>query len=688
MTTRSSVTTRATRTFSVALAGQPNTGKSTVFNRITGSRQHVGNWPGKTVEKKTGTFDYKGNTYRVVDLPGTYSLTANSIEETIARDFIIDGHPDVVVIVVDASQMERTLYMVAETIPLPSPVVVALNMMDIAEQEGLEVDAKALEMSMGVRIVPMVASKNKGVSELLEAIHNVAHNGKEYSPRKPEIGRDYRSLLQDIQAKISGHVPAPYPEDWVALKLLENDKAIAGLMEARIEPAHWKELMGITEQNDKGALIAASARYEWIQSILSDSIKYRGQQGFITRRTRFDRIATHRLWGPFMAVGIVLAAIIATMAIGVPFSMGVFGLLPMLSGGTIAALAGAPGWLSSMVAEGIIPGIGMVFAVLFFVMAMFLVLGFLEDIGYMPRLAYVTDRFMRNLGVSGRSFMPLFMSLTCNMMGVMGSRVVDSWRQRLVTLVLAPIIPCVAVWAVIGFVTAVFFGVSAPLVILALLAVTALHLFITSLLLRRTVLPGESTGLIMELPLYHRPNWTTIWNFVWAHAKAFLKRGGTIIALIVVIIWALSYFPNGAIETSILASIGKVFQPVGNLMGMDWRLVVSLIVAFASKEASLASMAVLYGIGTAASTTVPGLMLGGATFEHAALGSTMVATVSPATALAFVFVFFFSLPCIGTVSVIYGETKSLKWTLGATAYYTIASLALGIIAYNLGLFIF
>lgn len=688
MPTQSSVATSTTRTFIVALAGQPNTGKSTVFNRITGSRQHVGNWPGKTVEQKTGTLEYKGDTYRVVDLPGTYSLTANSIEETIARDFIIDGHPDVVVVVVDASQMERTLYMVAETIQLPSPVIVALNMMDVAEHEGGQVDAKALETSIGVKVVPMVASRNKGVSELLETIHNVAHDGKEYSPSRPEIGGEYRSLLEDVQAKISGHVPAPYSDDWVAIKLLENDKAIAQLMKSQIEPGRWKELSAVIEQNDKGQLIAASARYEWIESVTSVSIKHPEQGESVRRGTRFDRMATHRIWGPFVALGIVLATIIAVMAIGMPFSFGIISLLPMLSGGTMAALAGAPAWLSSMVAEGLIPGIGVTLSVLLFMMAVFLVVGFLEDIGYMPRLAYVTDRFMRRLGLHGKSFMPLFMSFTCNMIGVMGSRMVDSWRQRLTTLILAPIIPCMAVWAVVGFVGAVFFGVSAPLVMLALLVVMVLHLFVTSFLLRHTVLAGESIGLIMELPPYHRPNWSTIWNYVWTHAKAFLKRGGTIIALLVVVIWALSYFPSGAMETSLLASVGKVFQPVGNLMGMDWRLVVSLIVGFISKEAALASMAVLYGIGSATSTTVPALMLGGATFEHAALGSTMMATISPATALAFVFALFFSIPCLATVGIMYGETKSLKWTVGGAAYYVIASLVFGIIAYNVGLLIF
>ena len=676
-------------TYTIALAGQPNTGKSTIFNRLTGANQHVGNWPGKTVEKKEGAFKYDGKSYKIVDLPGTYSLTANSLEEIITRDFTIKEEPDVVVVVVDASQLERTLYLLSEIVMMEKKVIVALNMMDIAEKEGCKISPDVMGKAMGVKVIPMVASKKKGISELLTAIDSYTKNGRSVlSTEEPVIQGNALSILKKIKSEINGLLPSSYPEDWTALKLLEGDKEIIKVMKDNLGSAKWSGVEKIIEYNGSGALIAADSRYKWIQKILESSVKRPDREKTLAIRSRFDRAATHPVWGKFIAMGVIIVAIMGAMILGFPISLGVMKvLIPIATSGADILLVSAPVWLHSMFTDGIIVGIGIATAMFAFLMAVFIVIGFLEDVGYMPRLAYVFDNSMKRMGLHGKSFMPLMMSLTCNISGVLGARVIDSWRQRLITVLMGPIVPCMAVWGVIGFVGVLFFGINAPLIVVSLLIVMILHLFLTSFLLRRFIVKGEQTGLIMELPPYHKPNFKTIWDYTWTHGKAFLKRGFTLIAVVSFFVWLLSYFPNGNIETSFLASTGKFLNPIGKLMGFDWRLMVALVAAVASKEAALASLAIIYGIGEGASS-ITGTIFASGIYEHAALGSILTQAITPAAALAFIFAFFFSIPCLGTVGVLYSETKSIKWTIGASVYYTLSSLLAGILAYNVGLLIF
>jgi ferrous iron transport protein B len=669
----------------IALAGQPNTGKSTIFNRLTGSNQHVGNWPGKTVEKKEGAFKYNGQSYKLVDLPGTYSLTANSLEEIVARDFIIKEQPDVLIVVVDASQLERTLYLVAETAMLRTETIVALNMMDIAEKEGRVLSPEAMGKEMCVKVIPMVAAKNKGIPELLEAIKDSVDSGKpDKRPEQQVLEGDTLALLKEIKLIIKGCVPSPYSEEWTALKLLEGDEEISGIMRNSLEPVRWREIDKIV--NDSDALLVADSRYEWIQKIISTTGGSPDRKNILARRHKFDRIATHPVGGKFVAVGILLISIVAAFIIGVPLATGVFKAVILIIGKTQISLAFTPVWFNSMLTDGILVGVGVATSIFSFLMVVFIVVGLLEDIGYLPRLAYVFDSFMQRLGLHGKSFMPFLMSFTCNIAGVLGTRVVDSWRQRFITIVMIPIIPCLAVWGVIAFIGILFFGAKTPLVVVALLIVMVFHLILTSFLLRRIVVKGERTGLIMDLPPYHKPNLKTIWGYAWTNGKAFLKRGLTLIALISFFVWLLSYFPNGNIETSFLASTGKFLNPIGQLMGFDWRLMVALIIAMVQKEASFAAIAVIYGIGQKV-TSVTGAIVTTGIYEREVLGSILMQTISPAAALAFVFALTFSIPCMATIGALYSETKSLKWTAGASVYYTLSSLIAGILAYHAGLLI-
>ncbi len=654
------------KTITVALAGQPNTGKSTVFNVLTGLKQHVGNWPGKTVEQKTGSVTYDGSTYRLVDLPGTYSLTANSPEELIARNFIIEEQPDVVAVVTDAAMLERNLYLVTELLPLSVPVIIALNMMDVAEQEGRPVDPIALAQATRIRVVPMVAAKNQGVKELLAVVDDLVHDGVGYAPSKPEIQEDHRALLDDVQAQIAGSVPAPYPEGWVALKLLEGDRVVTDMMKENLGPARWAKVEDLLREHDDAQLAVAGGRYEWIERATRAAVE-RPKAGAITRTRRFDRIATHPVWGVFTMMGILIIVIVAAMAIGMPISMGIMDGISSLGLIVAPLLANAPAWISSLVVEGVIFGVGAVLAFLAFLIVCFALFGLLEDIGYMARVAYVMDRAMHRIGLHGKSFLPLLMGLICNMPAVMGTRVIETERARLKAVLLMPFVPCMAMTMTLMFYAPIFFSPgSATLVVLGMLLGALAVMALSGILLDRVVLPGERIGFIMELPLYHRPNLRTIGTFVWQRARQFLTKAGTVILAVAVGIWALSYFPNGDVETSILATIGHALTPLGNLMGLDWRMLVALFTSFVSKEAALASIAVLLG----AADTEAGLM------------TALQTAMTPAAALGYLTTQTLFIPCLGTLGVIVEESRSWKWALAILAYLFVIAFALGILVYQ------
>ena len=675
--------------FTIALAGQPNTGKSTVFNQLTGAKQHVGNWPGKTVEQKSGSYVYQGATYRVVDLPGTYSLSANSLEETVSRDFLLEERPDAVVVLVDAAQLERTMYLLAEVLPLPAPVILALNMMDVAEQEGRRIDVRVLEQQLGVPVVPLVAAKKQGIPELITAIHRSADKGQAYTPTIPGVGDDDQRLLAQIRSHVAEHVPSIYPPDWVALKLLEGDTAMTAMMQERLPADQWRTLEQLIGENGNSTLAIASTRYAWIQQVVDAAVERPARDSAKIRRGKFDKIATHPIWGIPLAMVAILCAFGVSMVVAAPLMIGAMGGLPLLIEAARSTLAGAPPWLNAMIADGLLPAIGMIVAFGGFMVGVFLVIGFVEDVGYMARVAFVADRFMSRIGLHGKSFLPMFTSLGCNVSGVLGSRVVDSWQQRMMTLVMAPIVPCLAVWGVVGFFATLFFGAGAPLITIALLITLIAWLAFTGFLFKRTLIKERQGGMIMELPPYHKPNWKTILRFTWNHTKSFLVRGATLVAGAAMVIWALSYLPNGEIESSILASVGRYLEPAGNLLGLDWRLLVALIASMASKETALATIGVLYGLPAGAGgTSLTGLIMGAEAIEETAMAAMVQSAVTPAGALAFIFAAFFSVPCLGTLGAIYSETKSWKWTLGATAYYTFAALLAGFLAYRVGLIVF
>ncbi len=660
-----------TTAVTVALVGQPNVGKSTVFNLLTGLRQHVGNWPGKTVEQKVGICQAEGAPLVLVDLPGTYSLTAGSDEERVTRDFIIQHQPDVVVLVADASNLERNLYLLSELVLLPPPIVLALNMVDVAEDNGIAVDAEALSRALGLPVVAMVAAKNVGVRELLDVVEEVACGLALYEPERPELRPDHRQILGDLLGLLEGRVPAPYQTYWVGVKLLEGDREVTDLVHGWLPAPVWDQVHAILFRHEDAILDIAGGRYEWVAEVL-DGAQVRHGLGQITLTERLDRWATHPIWGLGILGGAAALMFFLVYAVGSPLQ----GLLEDYlvtrpSGWITSALQGAPTWLVSLLTGGLLGGAGTVATFVPILAIFFAALGFFEDTGYMARAAFVMDRFMHLIGLHGRSFLPLFLGFGCNVPAVMGARIVDSPRARLLGILLAPLVPCTARLGVLATLGAAFFGPRAFIVTVSLIATNLIVLAILGVVLHRAVLRGEPVAFIMELPLYHRPNLRSIALFVWHHLKAFIVRAATIIVGASVVVWALSTLPTGEIGASYLAAFGRALEPVGRPAGLNWELMVALLAGFVAKENSLAVMAVLFGAaesGVGLTTLLPTL-------------------ISPASALAFLAMQMLFIPCVATVAVIKKETGSWGWALLDLALLLVVSFVGGVVAYRVGLLV-
>jgi len=647
----------------VALAGSPNVGKSSVFNALTGLSQHVGNWAGKTVEQKTGFSRYKGHLLQIVDLPGTYSLSANSPEEQIARDYIIKERPDVVVIVANAASLERTLYLLAETLELPAPVVVAVNMMDVAAGQGMHVETHVLQAALGVPVTAMTAAHGEGVPELLDAIEGLLAGRFHYMPARPELGPDLELLVAQIEGLIGEEAPAPYPRRWLALKLLEGDKQVTDLLRTRLPGERWRAAEVILHQHEDAVLGIAGARYEWIGRMIRAAVR-RPRAGAISLTERLDRVATHAYAGPATLLGLLGLVFWLIYRVSQP-------LVGLLEGAVSAsasllrvALAGAPPWLSGLLAEGVLGGVGTVLSLLPLLALFFAAIAFLEDVGYLARGAFVADRFMHRLGLHGKSFLPLFLGFGCNVPAVLGARILDSKRDRLLTTLLVPLVPCAGRMGVLVFITGALFGARGPLVILGLLALDLVVIGLSGTLFRRLLFRGESPAFVMELPLYHLPNWRTIGIHTWQRLVEFVQRAGTVILLLSVMVWALAALPSGAIGQSYLAAIGRGLAPLGGLMGLDWRMMVALLASIVAKEQSIATLAVLTaGSGAPLVAVLPQLL-------------------SPAAGLAFLVVQMLFVPCIGTLTAIRHETGSWRWTALSVTYLAVLSFGVGIGVYQ------
>ena len=653
------------KTIVVALAGAPNTGKSTVFNLLTGLSQHVGNWPGKTIEQKTGNV-HRGNlTMNIVDLPGTYSLTANSAEEQIARDYLVKENPDLVVAVLNAAGLERNLYLVAELIELSPRLVIALNMMDVAQQQGMKIDVKALAKELNIQVIPIIASKNQGIDELLAAIE------QEY--RQPlgsrelkhiEYGTEVQKIIDHVAWLLDDVMTAPYPKHWTAMKLLEGDTQINKMIMGRAAGEKSSALESYLREHESAAVTIATLRYAWVEKMMAVT-QEKPPLGRVSLTERIDRVATHPVSGLFILLLVLCLIFGLVYSIGIPLQKLLEVHLIEAGHTFVNAHLGAPTWLKGLLANGIISGVGTVLTFIPILMLFFAAWAFMEDVGYTARAAFVTDKFMHSLGLHGKSVLPLVLGFGCNVPAILGTRIIDSPRSRLLTILVAPLVPCTARMAVITLIAAAFFGSAAIFVAIGIVIFSLILLVVTGLIMNRFVVGGEDSALLMELPLYHLPNPKIIGLVTWQNTVAFIKRAGTIILTVSIVIWILSYLPHGNINTSYLSDIGKFLTPVGKLMGLNWQMMVALLSSFIAKENTIATLATLTG------------------GQGTALTAQLKVLLTPAAALAFLVVQVLFIPCVATVAAIHHETKSWRWPLFTVVYQLVLSFTMAIIVFQI-----
>jgi ferrous iron transport protein B len=652
--------TNSQSNLSIALTGQPNVGKSSVFNLLTGLNQHVGNWTGKTIECKIGTFRFKGTDFSIIDLPGTYSLTASSEEERLARDYIIKEHPNLIIAVVNAATLERSLYLVAELLLLPAPIVVALNMTDVAVQEGIQVEPKMLEAALGIPVVSMVAARGIGLVELEEAVLSMANHKIPYQPKQPLILPAHQTVLNQLQEIINSYVPDSYPEKWIALKLLEGDEELTELMISAMPSEAWEKVHTLLYQHEDAILDIAGARYEWVARITRAAVV----EPKVTRvgmTTRMDKVFTHPFWGTVSLIAVLGGAFWLTNKVGNPIQAWLSQQVNQLAQILRISWSQSPRWLVEFTASGLLGGIGMVLTFLPILVIFFAVLGFMEDTGYLSRAAYLSDRWMHMIGLHGKSFMPILLGFGCNVPAILGTRIIESRRGRLLTTLLIPLVPCTARMAVITILAAVFFGPNAFWIAWGLVGCSLLILAGLGLVLHHFVFENEHVPFIMELPLYHLPNFRTIGIYIKDNILSFIKKAGTTILVATLFVWVLSYFPTGNVMTSYLGMAGKTLEPIGKWMGLPWPVLVALMTSFVAKENAVATLGVLYG-------------------DLNVLKTVML----PTAALSFLVFQMLFIPCVGTVAAIQQETRSWKWTATSVGIQLSLSLGLAVVVYQVG----
>ena len=606
----------------IALLGQPNSGKSTVYNALTGSRQHVGNWPGKTVEKNDGFYTYNGARYTVTDLPGSYGLSGNSDEEIITADFIKADQADLVCILVDASQLERSMYMVAEFAQLNKPAVLLLNMMDVAKAQKKEIDHKLLAERLGIPVLPFTAAESKGYDEL------------------------------------------------------------KALLAKELEDPH--KLTSIPEIPAGGDVQAESeAKYRWIQSMLA-GVTHSEQKHF--ELSKRDKRLLSPIRGKFACFGTILVGFLAAMIICFPL-MGIGSMIPQLLNKPIANLLNGWNvhpWLVSIFSIILPNTLYFCIAMSGFVFGVNLVFGYLEEIGFLARAAYQFDSLLSGLGLQGKAICPILMGFGCTIGGTCGTRVMDNWGQRMLTMAVVWAVPCASIWTIIPVISSMFFTPwQTMLVILGILLYMVLLMTIVSKVFGRTLVSESSrSGMIMELPPYHTPHWKHILKEAFLKAWDIFKRALRTVTLISLLFWAFSYSGSGNVADSLLYKVGTAIEPVTRIFGLGWRTFMGFLSSAFAKEAVLGVLnAVFVGEGTVLDATFRSAF--NVATDNAVLGQAMSDVVSKAEALAFMCACTFNIPCVMALSTTYRESHSLKWTARIAAFYVCGALILACIVYHI-----
>ena len=654
-------------TITVALAGNPNVGKSTIFNILTGLNQHVGNWPGKTVEKKEGYTAYNDRTYKIVDLPGTYSLSSGSIEETIAASYIVEEKPDVVISIIDASNIDRNMYLLGQILETGAKVVVALNMLDLAASKDIELNVEELETHLGIPVVPVIAVKNKGIKELLGVIGELTEHKRTFNPAPLYYTKAIEGLVSDLSGRLSTY-SIPFTNiRWASIKILEGDEHVAGVLKSIISPEDHRYIKDIQSKAESLIVDIADSRYDWIHNITSSAVKP-SKLNIITFTDKLDHLLTNQFMGLAIIVAILGFIFWATFSLSNPLAAWLSQFFNLLDNVSVKLLGSAPEWIKGLIVNGVIGGVGTVASFFPLIFIFFVFLGILEDTGMLARSTFIMDSVMHVLGLHGKSFICLLVGYGCNVPGVMCSRVMDNETDRKLSVIINPFIPCSARFVVTSMFVSVFFPHYAWLVMIAVIGISFAIVVLSGLLLRKTVLKGERSPLIIELPLYRKPNARTVGLYAWNKTVSFFKRAGTYIVSFTIIIWFLSHYPGSTIDQSVLGIVGRRLAPIGKVIGFDWRILVALITGFTVKETSIATLSVLYNASS-----------------EQALGVALKQSITPL--VAFVFIIFQTLyiPCLATIVTMKKELRDNKLLAIGIVYPLIVAFLISFIIYRTGL---
>ncbi|SHH71912.1 ferrous iron transport protein B [Caloranaerobacter azorensis DSM 13643] len=666
----------------IALAGNPNSGKTTLFNALTGSRQYVGNWPGVTVEKKEGKTRYNDEEIVVVDLPGTYSLSPYSLEEVIARNYIVEESPNVVVNVVDATNIERNLYLSIQLIELGTPVVIALNMMDMVEKMGINIEVKKLSKMLGVPVVPIVASKKKGIEELLDVVVRLSKGEIEYNPCVVDYGKDLEEKISEtIESLKLNPLAKKYNLRWLAIKVIEGDEKVLKTLNIDDEEESFED-DEISLLDDYESIIA-DKKYQFITEIVSKAVN-KPKDEKLTTSDKIDKVLTNKWLGIPIFAGLMYIVFFMTFNIGNIF----LDIIDAFFSETVSGWAsnaleavGAAEWLKSLIVDGIIGGVGGVLTFLPNIIILFIFISILEDSGYMARVAFIMDRAMRKIGLNGKAFIPMLMGFGCNVPAIMGTRTLDNEKERIAAILINPFMSCGARLPVYILFASVFFAGHEDTVVFSLYVLGILVAIIVGLIFKKTLFKGEGAPFVMELPPYRIPTLKGIFIHVWERVKGYLVKAGTIIFAASIILWfLLGYNFSGPadITESIGASIGKAIAPIFTPLGFgNWRAALSLVSGLLAKEVVISNMAIIYGLGeTVAEAALEGDITG--------FASTLSNTFNQLTAYAFmVFVLLYT-PCVATIGVIKRETNSWKWTLFSIAYQFVVAWVMSMLVFQVG----
>ena len=667
----------------IALAGNPNSGKTTLFNALTGATQYVGNWPGVTVEKKEGKYR-KQKDVTITDLPGIYSLSPYTLEEVVARNYLLKEKPDAILNIVDATNLERNLYLTTQCLELGIPVVIALNMMDLIEKNGDRIDVKALSDKLGCKIVEISALKGTGIDKAANEVIAAAKSG--IAPVPPKFSEDVESVLSSLSSVLSG-VPAD-KQRWYEIKVFERDEKIGEQISYDKNAAEAIIAAAEEKMDDDSESIITNERYDFIADVLHGCYNKKNA-GAMTISDKIDQIVTNRILA--IPIFLVVMWVVYFLAINTVGTMGtdwvndvLFGeIVPGAVGGFLESI-GTADWLSGLILDGIVAGVGAVLGFLPQMIVLFLCLAFLEGCGYMARIAFIMDRVFRRFGLSGKSFIPMMVGTGCGVPGVMASRTIENERDRRMTIMTTTFIPCGAKLPIIALIAGALFDNSAWVAWSAYVVGVA-AIVISGIILKKTkMFAGDPAPFVMELPAYHIPTASSIFHSVWERASSFVKKAGTVILLATILVWFLSNFGfyEGAfrmlpeedfMEHSMLAAFGNaiawLFTPLG---WGNWKSAVAAVTGLIAKENVVGTFGILYKYG------------GEVSEAGEEIWANLAAEMTAIAGYSFLVFNLLCAPCFAAIGAIKREMNSAKWTWFAIGYQCGFAYLSSLVIYQIG----